>query len=239
VADPFGPPQPITELNSPGYDGEPWVSPDGKTIYFTRAINGVLTLMYAALYAGPDCLKLLIDHGAPINAINGYGASALMWAASQTANVKLLVDRGADVNARASDGVTPLVAAARLDNPEAMRILLAAGADTNAQETRTNLLTAAYFAPTSDIRNVLADAHVAVRYPADVKGPVLNRNRGDVDALKRLLDAGVKPNEEVPLITLSLPSFFMAAREGQLEAMEAFVDAGFDPANGFTPDASS
>ena len=190
--------------------------------------SGATPLMYAALYAGPDCLKLLIDHGAPINAINGYGASALMWAASQTANVKRLVDRGADVNARASDGVTPLVAAARLDNPEAMRILLAAGADTNAQETRTNLLTAAYFAPTSDIRNVLADAHVAVRYPADVKGPVLNRNRGDVDALKRLLDAGVKPNEEVPLITLSLPSFFMAAREGQLEAMEAFVDAGFD-----------
>lgn len=34
--------------------------------------------MYAALYAGPDCVKLLIDHGAPINAINKYGATALM-----------------------------------------------------------------------------------------------------------------------------------------------------------------
>jgi len=48
VADPFGPPQPIMELNTMnGYDGDPWVSPDGKTIYFTRVIGGVLTLMYA------------------------------------------------------------------------------------------------------------------------------------------------------------------------------------------------
>jgi ankyrin repeat protein len=185
--------------------------------------------MYAALYAGPDCLKLLIDHGAPVNAVNRYGATALMWAASQSANVKLLVERGAQVNARASDGVTPLVAAARFNNAEAMRILLAAGADTNSQETRTNLLTAAYFAPTPGIRNVLADVHVVLQSAADVKGPVLNRNRGDVESLNRLLDAGVNPKEEVPLITLSLPSFFMAAREGQVAAMEAFVDAGMDP----------
>ena len=191
--------------------------------------TGATPLMYAALYAGPECLKLLIDHGAPVNAINKHGASALMWAVSQSANVKLLVERGADVNARASDGVTPLVAAARYNNPEALRTLLAAGADTKAQETRTNLLTAAYFAPTRDVRDVLADAHVVLLYPADVKGPVLNRNRADVDALNRLFDAGVDPKEEVPLITLSLPSFFMAAREGQVAAMEAFVDAGMDP----------
>ena len=191
--------------------------------------TGATALMYAALYAGPDCLKLLIDHGAPVNAINKYGTTALMWAVSQPSNVKLLVERGADVNARASDGVTPLVAAARYNNPESMRILLAAGADTKAQETRTNLLTAAFFAPTHDVRDALTEAHVVVLYPADVKGPVLNRNRGDVDALNRLFDVGVDPKEEVPLITLSLPSFFMAAREGQIAAMEAFVDAGMDP----------
>ena len=191
--------------------------------------TGATPLMYAALYAGPDCLKLLIDHGASVNALNRYGATALMWAATQTANVKLLVERGADVNARSSDGSTPLVVAARFNNPDAMRILLAAGADTKAQETRTNLLTAAFYAPTTGVRDTLANAHVVLLYPADVKGPVLNRNRGDVDALNRLFDAGVNPKEEVPLITLSLPSFFIAAREGQIAAMEAFIEAGFDP----------
>src|SRR5262249_2309918 len=119
--------------------------------------------------------------------------------------------------------------AARFNNPDAMRILLAAGADTKAQETRTNLLTAAFYAPTTEVRDTLANAHVVLLYPADVKGPVLNRNRGDVDALNRLFDAGVNPKEEVPLITLSLPSFFIAAREGQIAAMEAFIEAGFDP----------
>jgi ankyrin repeat protein len=191
--------------------------------------TGATALMYAALYAGPDCVKFLIDHGAPVNALNKFGATALMWAASQPATVKVLSEHGADVNARASDGVTPLVAAARYNNAESMRILLAAGADTKAQETRTNLLTAAFFAPTHDVRDVLTQAHVVVLCPADVKGPVLNRNRSDVDALNRLFDVGVDPKEEVPLITLSLPSFFMAAREGQVAAMEAFVDAGMDP----------
>src|SRR5262249_1417377 len=135
--------------------------------------TGATPLMYAALYAGPDCLKVLIDHGASVNALNKYGATALMWAATQTANVKLLVERGADVNARSSDGVTPLVVAARFNNSDAMRILLAAGADTKAQETRTNLLTAAFYAPTTDVRDTLASAHVVLLYPADVKGPVL------------------------------------------------------------------
>jgi ankyrin repeat protein len=179
--------------------------------------------------SGPECIQALIDHGASVNVTNKYGATPLMWAALRTDNVKLLIERGADVNARASDGVTPLVAAARFNSTAAMRILLAARADTKAHETRTNLLTAAYFAPTSDVRDVLKEAGVVVLYPIDVKGPVLNRNRGDIDTLNRLLDAGVDPKEEVPLITLSLPSFFMAAREGQVAAMEAFVDAGMDP----------
>jgi ankyrin repeat protein len=191
--------------------------------------TGATPLMYAALYTGPDSLHTLLEHRAAVNVANKYGATPLMWAASRTANVKVLVDGGADVNARASDGVTALVAAARYSNADAMRILLAAGADTKAPHTRTLLLTAAYFAPTSDIRDLLAEANVVVSSPADVKGPVLNRNRGDIASLSRLLAAKVDPKEEVPLITLSLPSFFMAAREGQVDAMKAFVAAGMDP----------
>ena len=191
--------------------------------------NGTTPLMYAALYAGPDVLAELIDHGARVNAGNKYGATPLMWAAAHTANVTLLVQRGADVNAKASDGVTPLVAAARYSNPDAMRVLLAAGADTTVQETRTNLITAGYFANTPEVRSLLRSTGVVAKGNVDVKGPVLNRNRGNLDALTELLNAGVNPKEEVPLITLSLPSAFMAAREGQLDALKAFVKAGMDP----------
>ena len=190
---------------------------------------GATPLMYAALYAGPECLNLLIDHGAEVNVANHYGATALMWAAGQTANVQLLVRRGADVNATASDDVTPLVAAARFSNPDATNILLAAGADTTTQATRTGLLTAAYFATSPAVRDLLRTHGVIVKSNADVKGPVLNRNRGEVATLTALLDAGVNPKEEVPLITLSLPSYFLAAREGQVDALKAFVRAGVDP----------
>ena len=191
--------------------------------------TGATPLMYAALYMGPVCLQALIDRGAPVNVANANGATPLMWAASRAVNVKVLVHRGADVNARASDGVTALVVAARFNNVEAVRLLLDAGADTKTESTRTNLLTAAYFAPTSGVRDLLAKRGLIVSSPSDVKGPVLNRTRGDVAVLSQLLTAKVDPKEEVPLITLSLPSFFMAARDGQVDAMRAFVAAGMDP----------
>ena len=79
------------------------------------------------------------------------------------------------------------------------------------------------------MRDVLRSHGIVVKSNADVKGPVLNRNRGDVATLTTLLDAGVNPKEEVPLITLSLPSYFLAAREGQVDALKAFVHAGADP----------
>lgn len=191
--------------------------------------SGATPLMYAALYSSPDSLSVLVNAGADVNAANSYGATALMWAAARAANVSFLLQHGADANAVASDGVTALVAAARFGNPESMRALLSAGADTTDAATRANLLTAAYFSPEPDVRVVLQSAHLIVSSPDDVKGPVLNRNRGDLAVLRTLLAAGVDPKEEVPLITLSLPSFFLAAREGQVDAMRAFVAAGMDP----------
>jgi hypothetical protein len=59
-------------------------------------------------------------------------------------------------------------------------------------------------------------------------GPILKRARNDVAALAGLLKAGLNPREEVPLVTLALPTFFMAARDGQVDVMRAFVDNGVD-----------
>ncbi len=191
--------------------------------------TGATPLMCAALYAGPEVLRALIDRGAAVNVANSYGATPLMWAAASAANVKVLVEHGADVNAHARDGVTPLIAATRFDNADAMRVLIAAGANPASPAQRASLLTAAAFAPTDAARRVLADAGVTVRTATDVKGPVLSRYRGDVNELKRLFAAGVSPDEQVPLVTMSLPTFFLAAGNGQVNAMRAFVEAGFDP----------
>ena len=38
-ADPWGPPQPLTELNTAGEETDPWLSPDERTIVFARGNN--------------------------------------------------------------------------------------------------------------------------------------------------------------------------------------------------------
>jgi ankyrin repeat protein len=68
--------------------------------------------MYAAGFASPDCIRLLLDSGADVDATSNAGATALMWATGDTANVRLLLERDADVNAKAKDGTTALGTAA-------------------------------------------------------------------------------------------------------------------------------
>src|SRR5215472_18320998 len=69
--------------------------------------------MAAVLYAGADCLKLLLARGADVNARAGpYRRSALMTAVASeqagAATVKLLLEKGADPNAEDLDGERPL-----------------------------------------------------------------------------------------------------------------------------------
>ncbi|HJT87083.1 MAG TPA: ankyrin repeat domain-containing protein, partial [Bryobacteraceae bacterium] len=62
-------------------------------------------LMFAARNGNVDAIRVLLDHGAGVNAReNLRGTTPLMWAVEQThaAAVKLLVERGADVGAASS-----------------------------------------------------------------------------------------------------------------------------------------
>jgi len=47
VEEPFGKPVPLEELNEPSFDDDPWVSPDGGTIYFASNRNGDLDIYVA------------------------------------------------------------------------------------------------------------------------------------------------------------------------------------------------
>jgi ribosomal protein L13E len=58
---------------------------------------------------------------------------------------------------------------------------------------------------------------------------VLIRTLDDIAEFRRLLDLGVDPRESLGLPTITLPTFFLAARGGQLDAMRALVDKGVDP----------
>jgi ankyrin repeat protein len=195
--------------------------------------TGATPLMYAAIYASPECMQALIDKGAAVNARNRFGATPLMWAASRAPQVKMLLSRGADVNARASDGTNALVVATRFNNADAMQALIAAGADPHAAADRAALLSAAYANYDPAARNLLTSLRVERPWRGEFILPVLGRhltNAADEGIVARLLnDGAADPFETLPLITFSLPTFFVAARSGNLPAMAAFVAQGFDP----------
>jgi uncharacterized protein len=83
----------------------------GGRVELSADDTGTTPLMYAALVGSPQIIRLLIDHGAQVNASNRFGATALMWASSRTENVRTLLECGADVKARTSNGGTALVVA--------------------------------------------------------------------------------------------------------------------------------
>jgi len=119
--------------------------------------QGDTPLMVAARAGVPEAVKLLLDHGAIVDAREGtFGETPLMMAAAgnYAAVAQLLVDHGADVNAISTimsvrhrplidatrridpptGGLTPLLFAARQDALDTAKVLVAAGADVNKSE---------------------------------------------------------------------------------------------------------
>lgn len=83
-------------------------------------------------------VRLLVEHGAEVNARTDDDAAPLHFACSsaEPARVQFLVDKGAEVNSRTSRGETPLHFAARRSNVKVVEILLDSGADANAEDAR-------------------------------------------------------------------------------------------------------
>jgi ankyrin repeat protein len=180
-----------------------------------RASNGAgLTPLHLAA-DDPVKTRMLLDAGADVNAATAMGRTPLIVAAATSRSaevVRLLLARGANVNASDKSGVTPLIAAANADNREAADLLLARGADPNAQaqipQASTSLMAAAYNGNAPLVKTLLArtvdTAAVSVATGAIVKnGPIRFGSvtalhtaitGGNVDVVESLLKAGASVN---------------------------------------------
>ena len=98
----------------------------------------------AALQGNVEMLRLVIEHGADVEAVDADGNTALHYAggSNDTEFVDVLVEAGANLEARDSIGCTPLHAAASELKHEGVVCLLKHGAKINAQDSslRTTLM---------------------------------------------------------------------------------------------------
>jgi ankyrin repeat protein len=203
-------------VNARGSDGE---------IGSTALIRAVATVT-----PNTEVIKILLEHGADVNAKDGYSDyewTALMFAVDYGGRyhgytdremsmeiVKILFEYGADANAKGSDGQTALLLFADsyfayLD-PEVAKLLLEHGADVNAKDSngQTALM-------------LLADDS----YYGLQAVKILIENGADVDA---------RDNDD-------MTALIIAAREGNAddaEIVQALLRAGADvdaqDSNGFT-----
>ena len=93
-------------------------------------------LNVAAAFGHNECAKLLLDAGAPLEAVNNNGSTALMDASRKGHSeiTKLLLKVGANVDAQ-NRGWTSLMYAAWYGHREVIELLLAAGAKIGARGT--------------------------------------------------------------------------------------------------------
>lgn len=196
---------------------------------------GMTALMYAADDGHIDLVKLLLERGAQVNAVDRAGWSALMMAAQNghADVVALLLSHGADVNMKNKAGTTALMWAATRGHARVVRVLLAAGADPDVRDvTGYTALTLARMKGHDQVVRLLEEVGARDSHLLDEEAMISQEEQlreaalnGDVDAVRRLLKAGVNPDARDPEGRTAL---MYAATGGEATIMELLLDAGAD-----------
>jgi len=163
-----------------------------------RGPRDTTPLMYAAAYGSLQSMKILLKGGADVDAVNAFGATALMWSVSQPEKVKLLLDHKANVNIKAKDGRTALIVAAFSPGSDrVVDLLLAHGADPKAKsEDGINFLNAASLAMNPHAVQLALEKGLDMesRDPAGATSLMDAAGVGDLASVKALLAKGANVN---------------------------------------------
>ncbi len=120
-----------------------------------RDITGSTALIRTADFGSVEVLKLLLQSGADINAVDYSGMNALIRSITRKQNSisDLLIQSGANLNTFDSMERTPLIVAAHYDNLEIAEKLIKGGTDTTIKDVNQN--TAFLVASENNSANVL------------------------------------------------------------------------------------
>ena len=132
---------------------------DGADIEKRNHMGQTLLMLTAMKKGHSTCVKMLLDRGADMHAVDNYESSSIAYACMyrRVDNLRVMLDRGGDVNIRGAYGMTPLMQAAVNGAGDCVALLLERGADPTS--TCNNGRTAfSYCAKTSKIKKMLADA---------------------------------------------------------------------------------
>lgn len=143
-----------------------------------------------------ELVKILLEHGARADTADEFGRSALQRllndnSVSYFEIVKVLIKYKADVNKAAEDGNTPIITAARWGNHEAVKLLLANGADMSAcnGEGANALVEAAWRHDESHMKTI----RILLKAGADAD----SRKKGKVTALMVAAESGAGGNIKI------------------------------------------
>lgn len=195
-----------------------------------RGYNLETPLYTAAQLGNVDIIKMLIDHGANIEArLMQNGRTPLYEATSEghMKAVELLLQEGANIECKCEDGLTPLLEASRRGHEAVVQLLLQQGANTEVRTEEGH----------TSLSQAVKEGHIAVvrtllKHGADVETPNSKNMtllyqaascEGRAEIIRILLQYGA--NLEARDMNQRTP-IFAAVFKGHKENLEALLEAG-------------
>ncbi|MGB4191071.1 MAG: ankyrin repeat domain-containing protein [Rickettsiales bacterium] len=186
-------------------------------------------LHYAIIYQNVKNVEILLRYGANTNVLDMYGRDILSFTCDignlEVINL-LIKNGGVDVNIVSISQESPLMIAAKAGHAEAVKILIAAGADKEAIDSQgwTALMMAADGGHAEAMKILLeAGANKEAFQTGGHTSLMLAAQNGHAEAVKILLEAGV--NKDAFQIG-GYTSLMIAAGKGHVEAMKILLEAG-------------